>query len=49
LVSNIKIENYGDVFRFTEQLSGQIENTVLVHLVSAHTMGSHTVYRLYWH
>jgi len=43
LVINIKIENYGDYFLFTEPSSGEIQNTVLVHSVSAHTMGSHTV------
>jgi len=47
LIINIKIENYGYMFRLTEPSSGQIQNTVLVHSVSAHTMGSHTVYKLY--
>jgi len=32
---NIKIENYGDMFRFTEPSSGQIQNAVLVNSVSA--------------
>jgi len=49
LVINIKIKNYSDMFRFTEPSSGQIQNTVLVHSMSAHAMGSHTVYRSYWH
>ena len=31
---NIKIENHGDMFRFTEPSSGQIQNTVPVHSVS---------------
>jgi len=39
LVINIKIENCGDMFQFTEQSSGQIQNTVLVYSVSPHTMG----------
>jgi hypothetical protein len=43
LVIYIKIENYGDMFRFTEPSSGQIQNTVLVQSVSAHTVRSHTV------
>jgi hypothetical protein len=34
LVINIKIENYGDMFRFTEPSSGQIQNTVLIHSVA---------------
>jgi hypothetical protein len=37
---NIEIENYGDMFQLTEPLSGQIQNTVAVNSVSAHTMGS---------
>jgi len=37
---------FGDMFRFTEPSSGQIQNAVLVHSASAHTMGSHTVYKL---
>jgi hypothetical protein len=34
------------MFRLTEPLSGQIQNTVLVYSVSAHIMGSHTVYKI---
>jgi len=49
LVFNIKIETFGDVFRFAEPSLGQIQNTVLVHSVSARTVGSHTVYNVYWH
>jgi hypothetical protein len=48
-VINIKIENFGDMFWFTEPLPGQIQNTVLVLSVSAHTRGSHTVYKLFLH
>jgi len=47
LVISIKIKNYGNMSRFTEPSSGQIQNTVLVQSLRAHTMGSHTVYRLY--
>jgi hypothetical protein len=35
---NIKIENYGDMFRFTEPSAGQIQNTVLVQSMSAHSV-----------
>ena len=35
------------MLRFTELSSGQIQNTVLVHSASAHTMGSHAAYKLY--
>ena len=35
------------MFQFTEPSSCQIQNTVEVHSASAHTMGSHTVYKLY--
>ena len=34
------------MFRLIEPSSGQIENIVLVHSVSAHIMGSHTVYKI---
>jgi len=34
------------MFRFIEPSSGQIKNILLVHSVSAHIMGSHTVYRI---
>jgi len=34
------------MFRFIEPSSGQIQNTVLVHSVSAHIMGSHIVYKI---
>jgi len=34
------------MFRLTEPSSGQIQNIVLVHSVSAHIMGSHTVYKI---
>jgi hypothetical protein len=34
------------MFRLIEPLSGQIQNIVLVHSVSAHIMGSHTVYKI---
>jgi len=34
------------MFRFIEPPSGQIKNAVLVHSVSAHIMGSHTVHSL---
>jgi hypothetical protein len=34
------------MFRFIEPLSGQIQNIVLVHSVSAHIMGSHTVHKI---
>jgi hypothetical protein len=34
------------MFRLIESSSGQIQNVVLVHSVSAHIMGSHTVYRI---
>jgi hypothetical protein len=34
------------MFRLIELLSGQIQNTVLVHSVSAHNMGSQTVYKI---
>jgi len=44
LVIYIKI--YGYMFRLTEPSSGQIQNIVLVHSVSAHIMGSHTVYKI---
>jgi len=41
-----KIENYGDMFRFTEPSSGQIHNTALVHSVSAHTiLRTHWMYQ----
>jgi len=33
------------MFRLIEPPLGQIQNTVPVHSVSAHIMGSHTVYR----
>jgi len=32
------------MFRFKEPSSGQIQNTVLIHSDSAHTMGSHINY-----
>ena len=35
------------MFQFTEPSSGQIENTVLVHSASAHTVGSHIVFTNY--
>jgi hypothetical protein len=34
------------MFRLIEPLSDQIQNIVLVHSVSACTMGSHTVYKI---
>jgi len=34
------------MFRLIEPSSGQTQNTVPVHSVSAHIMGSHTVYRI---
>ena len=34
------------MFRLTEPSSGQIQNIILVHSVSAHIMGSHTVYKI---
>jgi hypothetical protein len=34
------------MFRLIDPTSGQIQNTVMVHSVSAHIMGSHTVYRI---
>jgi len=34
------------MFRLTEPSSGQIQNTVLVHSVSAHIMVSHIVYKI---
>jgi len=37
------------MFLLFEPSSGQIQNTVPVHSVSAHIMGSHTVYISYWH
>jgi len=47
LLINIKIENYGDMFRFTEPSSGQTQHTVMAHSASVHTVGSHTAYKLY--
>jgi len=41
LVTNIK--NSATCFGSTEPSSGQIQDTVLVHSASAHTMGSHSV------
>ena len=34
------------MFRFIEPSSGQIQNIVLVHSVSVHIMGFHTVYKI---
>ena len=34
------------MFRLTEPSSGQIQNIVLVHSVSAHIVGFHTVYKI---
>ena len=34
------------MFRLIEPPSDQIQNIVLVHSVSAHVMGSHTVYKI---
>jgi len=34
------------MFRLIETSSGQTQNIVLVHSVSAHIMGSHTVYKI---
>jgi len=34
------------MFRLIELSSGQIQTTVLVHSVSVHIMGSHTVYKI---
>jgi hypothetical protein len=34
------------MFRLLEPSSGQIQNMVLVHLVIAHIMGYHTVYKI---
>jgi hypothetical protein len=34
------------MFQLIEPSSGQIQNTVFVHSVSAHIMGSHTVYKI---
>ena len=34
------------MFRLIEPSSGQIQNTVPVHSVSAHIMGSHIVYKI---
>jgi len=34
------------MFRLIEPSSGQKQNTVLVHSVSAHIMGSHNVYKI---
>jgi len=34
------------MFRLIESSSGQIQNIVLVHSVSANIMGSHTVYKI---
>ena len=34
------------MFRLIEPSSGQIQNIELVHSVSAHIMGSHTVYKI---
>jgi hypothetical protein len=34
------------MFRLIGSSSGQIQNTVLVYSVSAHIMGSHTVYKI---
>jgi len=34
------------MFRLIEPSSGQTQNIVLVHTVSAHIIGSHTVYRI---
>jgi len=34
------------MFRLTEPISDQKQNTVPVHSVTAHIMGSHTVYKI---
>jgi hypothetical protein len=34
------------MFRLIESSLGQMQNIALVHSVSAHIMGSHTVYRI---
>jgi len=34
------------MFQLIEPSSDQTQNTILVHSVSAHIMGSHTVYRI---
>ena len=44
LVINIKIENYGDMFRFTKPSTGQIQNTVLVHSVTVFCKCTNTVF-----
>jgi len=42
----INIKKFGDMFRLIDPSSSQTQYVVLVHSVSAHVMGSHTVYKI---
>jgi len=46
LVININFQTFGDMFRLIEPSAGEIQNIVLLHSVSAHIMGSYTVYKI---
>jgi hypothetical protein len=41
----LKNLKFGDMFRLIEPSSGQIQNIVLIHSVSAYTMGFHGAYK----